>query len=229
MDEASLLLERFQALGSRAVLFISRPGIKTWTNEVLLPRCEVTEAASACLKRMEALFEFVVQGWIQSGIAAAEIPQPTVDNSLATSDSVDARQGDQHILQRSIEHMCLGVYQKKASLYNQTDSNKIRQLRRRKLGDEKRKLFEAIKQYNEQVPEEEGINEEMVESRLSVVGHASGEEILIWPWEVHSTESTNILTKKKIFDAYMSKMRLQEEKILILREMRQHCTYHLPL
>lgn len=38
-------------------------------------------------------------------------------------------------------------------------------------------------------------------------------------------ESTNILTKKKIFDAYMSKMRLQEEKILILREMRQHCTY----
>ncbi|KAI2644201.1 Protein phosphatase 1 regulatory subunit 12A [Labeo rohita] len=34
---------------------------------------------------MEALFEFVVQGWIQSGIAAAEIPQPTVDNSLATS------------------------------------------------------------------------------------------------------------------------------------------------
>ncbi|RXN07832.1 CD209 antigen-like protein [Labeo rohita] len=105
------------------------------------------------------------------------------------------------------------------------DSNKIRQLRRRKLGDEKRKLFEAIKQYNEQVPEEEGINEEMVESRLSVVGHASGEEILIWPWEVHSTESTNILTKKKIFDAYMSKMRLQEEKILILREMRQHCTY----
>ncbi|KAL0150725.1 hypothetical protein M9458_051198, partial [Cirrhinus mrigala] len=104
-------------------------------------------------------------------------------------------------------------------------SNKIRQMRRRKLGDEKRKLFEAIKQYNEQVPEEEGINEEMVESRLSVVGHASGEEILIWPWEVHSTESTNILTKKKIFDAYMSKMRLQEEKILILREMRQHCTY----
>ncbi|RXN07831.1 mucin-19-like isoform X1 [Labeo rohita] len=78
---------RFQALGSRAVLFISRPGIKTWTNEVLLPRCEVTEAASACLKRMEALFEFVVQGWIQSGIAAAEIPQPTVDNSLATSAS----------------------------------------------------------------------------------------------------------------------------------------------
>ncbi|KTF77271.1 hypothetical protein cypCar_00046864 [Cyprinus carpio] len=69
------------------------------------------------------------------------------------------------------------------------DSNKIRQMRRRKLGDEKRKLFEAIKRYNEQVPEEEGINEQMVESRLSMVGHASGEDSLIWPWEVHSTGS----------------------------------------
>ncbi len=48
-------------------------------------------------------------------------------------------------------------------------------------GDEKRKLFEVIKQYNEQVPEEQGINEEMVERRLSEVGHASGEDSLIWP------------------------------------------------
>nr|XP_055061174.1 uncharacterized protein LOC129444491 [Misgurnus anguillicaudatus] len=143
----------------------------------------------------------------------------------ATDDSIDARQDDQHVLQRSIEQICLGVYQKKASLYNQTDSNKIRQMRRRKLGEEKKKLFEAIKQYNAQVPEEEGINEQMVESRLSMVGHASGEDSLIWPWEVYSTESTSILTKKKIFDAYMSKMRLQEEKIIILREMRQHCTH----
>ncbi|XP_026056408.1 SH3 domain-containing protein C23A1.17-like [Carassius auratus] len=88
MDDASLLLERFQALGSRGVLFISRPGTKSWTCEVLLPRCKVTESASACLKRMEALFEFVVQGWSQSekvAASAAEIPQPPVDNSLATS------------------------------------------------------------------------------------------------------------------------------------------------
>lgn len=37
--------------------------------------------------------------------------------------------------------------------------------------------------------------------------------------------SSNILTKKKIFDVYMSKVRLQEEKIILMREMRQHCTY----
>lgn len=73
------------------------------------------------------------------------------------------------------------------------DSNKIRQMRRRKLGEEKRKLFEAIKRYNEQVPEKEGINEQMVESRLSMVGHGSGEDSLIWPWEVHSTGMEQLL------------------------------------
>ncbi len=40
-----------------------------------------------------------------------------------------------------------------------------------------------------------------------------------------TSESSNILTKKKIYDAYMSKVRLQEEKIIVMREMRQHCIY----
>lgn len=61
------------------------------------------------------------------------------------------------------------------------DSNKIRQ------------LFKVIKQYNEQVAEEEGKNKEMVESRLSVVGYDSGENSLIWPWEVHSTGMEQLL------------------------------------
>lgn len=66
------------------------------------------------------------------------------------------------------------------------DSNKIRHLRRRKLGEEKKKLFQTIKTYNEQVPEEERIDEDKVESRLSVVGQESGTDSLIWPWELHS-------------------------------------------
>ena len=66
------------------------------------------------------------------------------------------------------------------------DSNKIRQLRRRKLGEEKKKLFEKIKLYNEQVADEERILEDKVESRLSVVEGDSGADCLIWPWEVHS-------------------------------------------
>ena len=60
-------------------------------------------------------------------------------------------------------------------------------LRRRKLGDEKRKLFESIKSYNEQVPDEERIAEEKVENGLCVVGGDSGADSLIWPWEVNNS------------------------------------------
>lgn len=70
---------------------------------------------------------------------------------------------------------------------NCIDSNKIRHLRRRKLGEEKKKLKQTIKLYNEQVPEAERIVEEMVESKLSVVGGDSGADSLIWPWEVNSS------------------------------------------
>lgn len=77
---------------------------------------------------------------------------------------------------------------------NCIDSNKIRHLRRRKLGEEKKKLFETIKLYNEQVPHEEQIDEEKVESRLSVVGPDSGTD-LIWPWEVHSSGTEQFLSK----------------------------------
>ncbi|KAF1392126.1 hypothetical protein PFLUV_G00049310 [Perca fluviatilis] len=34
-----------------------------------------------------------------------------------------------------------------------------------------------------------------------------------------TSESSNILTKKKIFDVYMSKVQLQEEKMILMREM----------
>lgn len=64
-------------------------------------------------------------------------------------------------------------------LCNCIDSNKIRHLQRRKLGEEKRKIFETIKFYNEQVPDEERIVEEKVESRPSVVGGDTESDSLI--------------------------------------------------
>ncbi|XP_016116980.1 uncharacterized protein [Sinocyclocheilus grahami] len=53
----------------------------------------------------------------------------------------------------------------------------------------KRKVLQAIKLYNEQVPDEEerSITEEKVVSGLSVGGGDSGPDSLIWPWEVHSS------------------------------------------
>lgn len=47
--------------------------------------------------------------------------------------------------------------------------------------------METIKLYNEQVLEAERIVEEVVESKLSVVGGDSGADSLIWLWEVHSS------------------------------------------
>lgn len=47
-----------------------------------------------------------------------------------------------------------------------------------KLAEEKRKLFEAINHYNDQVP-----GEEKVENRLGAVGGACGTDSLIWPLE----------------------------------------------
>lgn len=37
------------------------------------------------------------------------------------------------------------------------------------------------------------------------------------------TPETTAIGTKKVFDAYMSSKRTQEEKLLIVREMRQHC------
>lgn len=47
-----------------------------------------------------------------------------------------------------------------------------------KLAEKKRKLFEAINHYNDQVP-----GEEKVENRLGAVGGACGTDSLIWPLE----------------------------------------------
>ncbi|KAK5894520.1 hypothetical protein CesoFtcFv8_011203 [Champsocephalus esox] len=111
----------------------------------------------------------------------------------ATNDNTS---GDNQSLQRSIEQLFLGLCQKKACLYRQTDSNKIRQLQ---------------------------IQEEEVERRLSAEQQTT--DSLIWPWEVQSDESVSILAQKKVFDAYMGKRRLVEERAIIVREMRQHCLY----
>jgi hypothetical protein len=57
-------LEKLQALGWRPVLFLARPGKKKdcWHSEVLAPLCHLSERSSACLERMKALFDLVIEG-----------------------------------------------------------------------------------------------------------------------------------------------------------------------
>ncbi|KAK5902875.1 hypothetical protein CesoFtcFv8_008089 [Champsocephalus esox] len=132
----------------------------------------------------------------------------------ATNDNTS---GDNQSLQRSIEQLFLGLCQKKACLYRQTGK------RRKRLREEKTKLFAAIRQYNTGQPPETEIQEDEVERRLSAEQQTT--DSLIWPWEVQSDESVSILAQKKVFDAYMGKRRLVEERAIIVREMRQHCLY----
>ncbi|XP_010781059.1 uncharacterized protein [Notothenia coriiceps] len=99
----------------------------------------------------------------------------------ATNDNTS---GDNQSLQMSIEQLFLGLCQKKACLYRQTDSNKIRQLRRKRLREEKTKLLAAIRQYNTGQPPEGEIQEEEVERRLSAEQQTT--DSLIWPWEMQS-------------------------------------------
>ncbi|KAF3837670.1 hypothetical protein F7725_009438 [Dissostichus mawsoni] len=130
----------------------------------------------------------------------------------------DNTSGDNQSLQMSIEQLFLGLCQKKACLYRQTDSNKIRQLRRKRLREEKTKLLAAIRQYNTGQPPEGEIQEEEVERRLSAEQQTT--DSLIWPWKIGVH-----FGQKKVFDAYMGKRRLVEERAIIVREMRQHCLY----
>lgn len=63
------------------------------------------------------------------------------------------------------------------------------------MGDEKKKLFNSIRSYNEQVPNEERIVEEKVENGLSVVGGDSGADSFLWPWEVNNSGMEQFLSK----------------------------------
>ncbi|XP_039634767.1 uncharacterized protein LOC120544936 isoform X2 [Perca fluviatilis] len=94
--------------------------------------CEKAEAESQRLEDLSSQLgcpENMVHQWVHDV------------REWASDDSAGTRCDDQQPLQESIEEMFLAVHHRKASLYNQTD-NKIRQLQGRKLGEDKKKLFE---------------------------------------------------------------------------------------
>ena len=57
-------LEKLQSLGVRAFLVLSRPAKKpnVWVSEVLKPRCQLTETSRSCQKRIQDLFDILIQG-----------------------------------------------------------------------------------------------------------------------------------------------------------------------
>ncbi|XP_040908299.1 uncharacterized protein LOC121191220 isoform X2 [Toxotes jaculatrix] len=149
----------------------------------------------------------VVPQWITEVIqwAAGETPNTSEDST-------------QIELQQSIVGLYLGVRQRKQTLYRQNDSSKLRHRLRRKLGEDKKRLFQQIQSYNALVPDS-AIDVAVVED--SFTGDVTVSPV--WPWEVHG--SANITVKKRLYDQTMLTMRLQEEKSIVVLEMAQHCTW----
>ncbi|XP_049434783.1 proline-rich protein 36-like isoform X2 [Epinephelus fuscoguttatus] len=94
-DEDYILLEKLQALGVRAVLFVSKAGRKpgSWVSEVLAPRCQLSETSTTCLERMKSLYDIVIQGWLpqdatgQLGEPSSTQVDPLAGTPLASPDS----------------------------------------------------------------------------------------------------------------------------------------------
>lgn len=118
-------------------------------------------------------------------------------------------------LQRLIEGLYLGIQQKKRNLYRITDRNKQRNKIRRRIVEEKKKLSDAICQFNSLVTSST--------KALNSADELLAVETPIWPWECVDDASLGL--KKTIFDKLMQLERLQEEEAILVEEMKRHWSH----
>ncbi|RXN07739.1 hypothetical protein ROHU_032173 [Labeo rohita] len=117
----------------------------------------------------------------------------------------------QEELQREIDEIIYSIRRKKQDLYQQNDSSQTRQRKRQRLGELKKTLSEKIVLYNA-IPGCEGkIDTEAACSLCDV----------ILPWEAKG-DVVSLHLKRRLFDQVMLVRRLEEEKIIIIKEMTQH-------
>ncbi|XP_048054006.1 probable serine/threonine-protein kinase samkC [Megalobrama amblycephala] len=62
IDEASVLVEKLNTLGYKAIVFIGKKTKKqkTWSAQVLQPKWQLSDHSEKCLDRMKALFELLI-------------------------------------------------------------------------------------------------------------------------------------------------------------------------
>ncbi|XP_026066270.1 uncharacterized protein LOC113048617 [Carassius auratus] len=124
--------------------------------------------------------------------------------------------GDMRRLQEEIEGLTVSIKRRTQRLYSQTDSIKRRHSLRLRRTEEKKKLAAAVEEYNSIADPSQ---------KLGSVEDFFTAETVAWPWQIpSSTESAPFLTKRKVFDKVMAVRRLQEERGLICKEMKQHWT-----
>ncbi|XP_023816114.1 uncharacterized protein LOC111948256 isoform X1 [Oryzias latipes] len=115
-------------------------------------------------------------------------------------------------LEKTIEGLYLSIKQRKYELYRKADGNKRRHLLRKKIATEKRALDDAITKRNTDLSETEKLPSSDV-----LLAH----ENYFWPWECHG----DMVKKKQLFDKVMLLTRLKEEKVIVVREVKQHWEY----
>ncbi|KAJ8333370.1 hypothetical protein SKAU_G00413780 [Synaphobranchus kaupii] len=97
------------------------------------------------------------------------------------------------------------------------DSCTKRQRTRRKITDLKRRLREAILQYNSSVADA---------GRIDVDAACDLSHTFVLPWEVQGDETVITLGNKRlVFDKVMLVSRLEEEQPILVKEMSQHYSY----
>ncbi|RXN05330.1 hypothetical protein ROHU_033475 [Labeo rohita] len=117
----------------------------------------------------------------------------------------------QEELQREIDEIIYSIRRKKQDLYRQNDSSQTRQRKRRRIGELKKTLSEKIVLYNAIPGCEKKIDTEAACSLCDV----------ILPWEAQG-DVVSLRLKRRLFDQVMLVRRLEEEKIIIIKEMTQH-------
>ncbi|XP_067103277.1 uncharacterized protein [Osmerus mordax] len=116
-------------------------------------------------------------------------------------------------LQKKMEEMSASIRQRTHRLYRQNDTNKGRHRMRAKIREEKGKLAALVLEHNTLVQPSERV--ESVELIF--------QPEYIFPWHV-PTSDTDILTKK-VFEKVMGIRRLEEEEVVLVKEMKQHWEY----
>ncbi|XP_036935335.1 uncharacterized protein LOC119008777 [Acanthopagrus latus] len=123
-----------------------------------------------------------------------------------TNESSDAA-----ALTNKIEVLVASIKRRSQRLYKDTDSNKGRARIRRKIREEKGILTSVVEKYNRVVPSTETLCMETILSRETA-----------WPWQLPHSDFVDLRTKRRAFDMVMAVRRLQEEKMILVMEMKHH-------
>ncbi|KAI9516387.1 hypothetical protein NQZ68_017590 [Dissostichus eleginoides] len=143
-----------------------------------------------------------------AGNTVGEEVEQTTQRAQTEVDNLESLKQELNISLEDTEQWVLEVKQWAA-----TDSNQTRQCKRRRLTELKKKLRERILQYN---------TIDACTEKIDTEAACSLSEDVILPWEVQG-DVVSLRTKRRLFDQVMLVRRMEEAKVIIVKQMNQHC------